>query len=112
MKTLFISLFVSFVLSGCGTYVVDPFNENNERAANRSAKHVIDATTWQMEYAAAQKCPQGYEDVGSKIRRSTRIDNDSRMKTGGRNLLVVTPERDYRVDDRVTKRTRCEKIVR
>lgn len=99
------------LVTGCGTYVVDPFNENNEVAANRSAKNVMDATTWQMNYAAAQTCPQGYEDIGSRITRNTRINNDSRLKTGGRDwLLIGTPKRDYRVDDRVNKQTRCEKV--
>jgi hypothetical protein len=109
VSTALVILFC-FSLGGCGTYVIDPFAENNVVAANRSAKNVMDATTWQMNYAAAQTCPQGYEDAGSRITRNTRIDNDSRLKTGGRNPLIATPQRDYTVDDRVNKRTNCKKI--
>jgi len=98
-------------MTGCvGSYVFDPMVNNNEAAANRSAKSVIDATTWQQEYLAAQGCPTGYEDTGSRINRNTRIDNDSRLKTGGRTPLFTTPEREYRIDDQVRSRTRCEKI--
>ena len=113
MKTIKVVLSVALVaiLSGCGSLILDPYSNNNERAANRSAKNVMDATTWQQNYAAAQGCPAGYEDAGSRINRNTQINNTSRVRTGGiRNPLFVTPDRRYDVRDRVNKQTRCKKI--
>jgi len=112
MKVLFASfiLILSSILAGCGSMVIDPFNGQNERAANASAKNVIDATTWQQNYIASQGCSEGYEDAGSRINRNTRIRNDSRIKTGGRKPIIVVPERRYDVTDNVNRRLRCERI--